>query len=85
MPKPTRSFLDYALFVTFFPHLVAGPIMRPTELVPELEVPHKATPDQLRVGLVLRTLGLFERSIFANGFLGRQLTSSITPGERPAS
>jgi len=29
--KPARSFLDYALFVTFFPHLVAGPIMRPTE------------------------------------------------------
>ena len=32
--KPAKSFLDYALFVTFFPHLVAGPIMRPTELVP---------------------------------------------------
>lgn len=31
---PARNFLDYALFVTFFPHLVAGPIMRPTELVP---------------------------------------------------
>jgi alginate O-acetyltransferase complex protein AlgI len=34
---PARSFLDYALFVTFFPHLVAGPIMRPTELVPQFE------------------------------------------------
>ena len=33
--KPANSFLDYALFVTFFPHLVAGPIMRPTELVPQ--------------------------------------------------
>ena len=32
---PARNFLDYALFVTFFPHLVAGPIMRPTELVPQ--------------------------------------------------
>ena len=29
------NLLDYALFVTFFPHLVAGPIMRPTELVPQ--------------------------------------------------
>ena len=34
-PKPAKNFLDYALFVTFFPHLVAGPIMRPTELVPQ--------------------------------------------------
>mgnify|MGYP006992420993 CR=1 FL=1 len=45
---PARNFLDYALFVTFFPHLVAGPIMRPTELVPQFEQPRRATaqPDQ---------------------------------------
>jgi alginate O-acetyltransferase complex protein AlgI len=68
--QPARSFLDYALFVTFFPHLVAGPIMRPTELVPQFEVPHKATPDQLRFGLALMTLGLFEKAVLADGFLG---------------
>jgi alginate O-acetyltransferase complex protein AlgI len=67
---PARSFLDYALFVTFFPHLVAGPIMRPTELVPQFEVPHKATPEQLRFGLALMTLGLFEKAVLADGFLG---------------
>jgi alginate O-acetyltransferase complex protein AlgI len=66
---PARSFLDYALFVTFFPHLVAGPIMRPTELVPQFEVPHKATPHQLRFGLALMTLGLFEKAVLADGFL----------------
>src|SRR5260221_710337 len=33
---PALNFLDYALFVTFFPHLAAGPIMLPTELVPHL-------------------------------------------------
>jgi alginate O-acetyltransferase complex protein AlgI len=67
---PARSFLDYALFVTFFPHLVAGPIMRPTELVPQFEVPHKATPNQFRFGLALMTLGLFEKAVLADGFLG---------------
>jgi alginate O-acetyltransferase complex protein AlgI len=67
---PARNFLDYALFVTFFPHLVAGPIMRPTELVPQFEVPHKVTPDQLRFGLALMTLGLFEKAVLADGFLG---------------
>jgi len=66
---PARSFLDYALFVTFFPHLVAGPIMRPTELVPQFATPHRASRDQLCFGLLLLTLGLFEKCILADGFL----------------
>ena len=47
---PARNFLDYALFVTFFPHLVAGPIMRPTELVPQFAdaAPRDARPAALR-------------------------------------
>ncbi|HJW46728.1 MAG TPA: MBOAT family protein, partial [Lysobacter sp.] len=49
--KPANNLLDYALFVTFFPHLVAGPIMRPTELVPQFERPHRATAQQLQFGL----------------------------------
>jgi len=67
--EPTRSFLDFALFVTFFPHLVAGPIMRPTELVPQFEKPRRASADQLRFGLALITLGLFEKVVLADGFL----------------
>jgi alginate O-acetyltransferase complex protein AlgI len=67
--KPAKNFLDYALFVTFFPHLVAGPIMRPTELVPQFSAPRKATPDQMRFGLALMTLGLFEKAVLADGFL----------------
>jgi alginate O-acetyltransferase complex protein AlgI len=66
---PARTFLDYALFVTFFPHLVAGPIMRPTELVRQFEAPRKATPNQLSFGLALMTLGLLEKSVLADGFL----------------
>ncbi|SDC00995.1 D-alanyl-lipoteichoic acid acyltransferase DltB, MBOAT superfamily [Sphingomonas sp. YR710] len=67
---PARNFLDYALFVTFFPHLVAGPIMRPTELVPQFATPRKASGDQLRFGLALMTLGLFQKVVLADGFLG---------------
>jgi alginate O-acetyltransferase complex protein AlgI len=67
--EPAHNFLDYALFVTFFPHLVAGPIMRPTELVPQFALPRKATADQLRFGLALMTLGLFEKAVLADGFL----------------
>jgi alginate O-acetyltransferase complex protein AlgI len=66
---PARSFLDYALFVTFFPHLVAGPIMRPTELVPQLAQPRRASADQLRFGLALMTIGLFNKVVLADSFL----------------
>src|SRR5262245_41201078 len=68
--RPATSFPDYALFVTFFPHLVAGPIMRPTELVPQFAEPRRATPGQLRFGLALMTLGLFQKIVLADGFLG---------------
>ena len=66
---PARNFLDYALFVTFFPHLVAGPIMRPTELVPQFERERRASGDQLRFGLALMTLGLFQKVVLADTFL----------------
>jgi alginate O-acetyltransferase complex protein AlgI len=67
--EPTPRVLDFALFVTFFPHLVAGPIMRPTELVPQFEQPRRASMDQLRFGLALMTLGLFQKVVLADGFL----------------
>ena len=67
--KPAKNFLDYALFVTFFPHLVAGPIMRPTELVPQFAEPRRATLHQLYFGLALIILGLFQKVVLADGFL----------------
>jgi len=68
---PAQNLLDYALFVTFFPHLVAGPIMRPTELVPQFAQPRRATAEQLRFGLALMTLGLFNKIVLADSFLSR--------------
>jgi alginate O-acetyltransferase complex protein AlgI len=67
--KPAAHFLDYALFVTFFPHLVAGPIMRPTELVPQFAEPRRATTHQIHFGLALIILGLFQKVVLADGFL----------------
>jgi alginate O-acetyltransferase complex protein AlgI len=67
--QPTRRFLDFALFVTFFPHLVAGPIVRPTLLIPQFEHPRRATREQLIWGLAMMTLGLFEKVVLADGFL----------------
>lgn len=81
---PARNMLDYALFVTFFPHLVAGPIMRPTELVPQFETPRRATGEQLRFGLALMSIGLFNKIVLADSFLShvaeRVYDSDKTPG-----
>jgi alginate O-acetyltransferase complex protein AlgI len=64
--EPVRSFLDFALFVTFFPHLVAGPIVRPPQLVPQFQHPHRATRLQLLQGLFLLSLGLFMKIVVAD-------------------
>src|SRR5476651_1251841 len=49
--KPVQSILDFSLFVTFFPHLVAGPIVRPPQLVPQFLTPRKANSQQMVQGL----------------------------------
>ena len=67
--KPIESPLNYALFVTYFPHLVAGPIVRPTQLVPQFETPRQASRDQILWGLGLVILGLFLKVVLADGGL----------------
>ncbi|MES2003992.1 MAG: MBOAT family O-acyltransferase [Bacteroidota bacterium] len=67
--KPVKSFLDFSLFVTFFPHLVAGPIVRPPQLVPQFETPKKATQQQFLQGLFLLSLGLFMKVVLADSML----------------
>jgi alginate O-acetyltransferase complex protein AlgI len=66
---PSRSFLNFALFVTFFPHLVAGPIMRPRDLLSQFATPKRATRPMLLWGLALMTVGLFEKIVLADAFL----------------
>lgn len=85
--QPANRFLDYALFVTFFPHLVAGPIMRPTELVPQFEQPRRASTQQLRFGLALMLLGLFQKVVLADGFLApaAEAVYDGSPGAAPGA
>ncbi|MEO7175318.1 MAG: MBOAT family O-acyltransferase [Saprospiraceae bacterium] len=67
--EPVKSLLDFSLFVTFFPHLVAGPIVRPPQLVPQFETERKASQKQLFDGLFLLTLGLFMKVVLADSML----------------
>jgi alginate O-acetyltransferase complex protein AlgI len=67
--KPVNSLIDFSLFVTFFPHLVAGPIVRPEQLVPQFETARTATKKQLLEGLFLLSLGLFMKVVLADSLL----------------
>jgi alginate O-acetyltransferase complex protein AlgI len=60
------SLLDYALFVSFFPHLVAGPIVRARLFLPQIREPRRASGDQIKWGLVLTCLGLFAKTVMAD-------------------
>ena len=63
------SALDYTLVVTFFPHLIAGPIVRYQSVLPQFKVPGVFAWDANRVGcgLTLFVMGLFKKMVFADG------------------
>lgn len=67
--RPWKSFLDYALYVTFFPQLVAGPIVRATTFLPQCEEPRRANARTFSWGLVLLVIGLFQKIFVADGLL----------------
>ncbi len=62
------NFIDYALFVTFFPQLIAGPIVHHKEMMPQFFRPGSMNPRwlNLAVGLTIFTLGLFKKVIIAD-------------------
>lgn len=85
-----RSALDYALFVSFFPQLIAGPIVRHHQLVPQLQVlPDKTNlADKLSRGILLLCFGLFEKVLIAdtlaqiaNPLFDASLTNGLAFGE----
>ncbi|PWD97832.1 MBOAT family O-acyltransferase [Marinilabilia rubra] len=59
--KPTHNFVDFALFVSFFPQLVAGPIERARALLPQLSEKLKPNREQIQQGIVLIVMGLFRK------------------------
>ena len=67
--KPCNSFLDFALYVTFFPQLVAGPIVRATDFLPQARLPQRANLGQFVWGVNLLLLGIFQKAVVADGLL----------------
>ena len=81
---PERSFIDFALFVTFFPQLVAGPIVRPSQLLPQFKQSVWATRQQCTWGLLLLTMGLFEKVVLADSILS-PIADKVFSSSRPVA
>jgi len=64
-------FLDYSLFVTFFPHLIAGPILHHREMMPQFADPrtYRFRWENLAVGMTLFMIGLTKKVVFADQFI----------------
>jgi D-alanyl-lipoteichoic acid acyltransferase DltB (MBOAT superfamily) len=61
-----ESFIDYALFISLFPHLIAGPIQRPSHLLPQVQKDREFRSDQFFDGILLILSGLFRKCVIAD-------------------
>ncbi len=64
--QPSDHLLDYAFFVSFFPQLVAGPIVRASEFLPQLAKPTLVTQEMFGRGVFLISTGLFKKAVISN-------------------
>lgn len=73
------SLRDFALFVTFFPQLVAGPIVRASQFLPQLQRERFIRADWLARGLTLLVFGVCAKVVFADGLLAPIADRGFTP------
>jgi alginate O-acetyltransferase complex protein AlgI len=59
----------YGLFVTFFPHLIAGPVLHHAQMMPQFAQPavYRVQTDRLLGGMLIFAIGLFKKIVFADG------------------
>jgi D-alanyl-lipoteichoic acid acyltransferase DltB (MBOAT superfamily) len=68
--EPTRDFISFAAFVSFFPQLVAGPIERASNLLPQFSQARTFKYDQATEGIRQIAWGLFKKMVIADNFAG---------------
>jgi alginate O-acetyltransferase complex protein AlgI len=79
----TSRFRDFALFVAYFPQLVAGPIERASNLIPRLQAARHVTREDIAGGVYLILLGLFKKIAIADG-VGEAVSSVFNSGGTPS-
>jgi alginate O-acetyltransferase complex protein AlgI len=81
--EPTANLLDFAVFVAYFPHLVAGPILRAPLLLPQIARPRTISREQIVQGLWLVGWGCFQKMFIADNLsqlVGAVFESTTRPG-----
>lgn len=66
--KNRYSLLSYATYITFFPHLIAGPLSKPSEIIPQLLKNSPITLINFNLGLAIFFIGLFKKIVLADTF-----------------
>jgi alginate O-acetyltransferase complex protein AlgI len=63
------NFIHYGLFVTYFPHLIAGPVLHHKEMMPQFAQPstYRVNWENLSIGLTIFSIGLFKKVVLADG------------------
>ena len=79
-----RHFGYYALFVSFFPQLVAGPIERPQNLLPQLKAEHRFSQENLVEGLKIMLAGFFKKVVIADQLASYVVSVYNNPSEATA-
>lgn len=64
--KPLGSLMDYAFYVSFFPQLVAGPIVRATDFAPQIRKPVVITREMFARGVYFIMIGLFKKAVISD-------------------
>ena len=64
--KASRNFIEYGLFISLFPHLIAGPIQRPSHLLPQVQKPRAFSPTAFRDGCMLILMGFVRKAVIAD-------------------
>lgn len=74
--EPVKNMLDFAFYVSFFPQLVAGPIVRASDFVPQIYQDYRLTREELGRALLLIVVGMTKKILIAD-YLGANYVGAI--------
>ena len=77
--KPLHNLLDYAFYVSFFPQLVAGPIVRARDFIPQIRQPLTVTSEMFGKGIYFIAAGLFKKAVISDYISATSQDTAIWP------
>lgn len=83
--KAVQNPLDYALYIMFFPHLIAGPIVRPKDFLPQVQRPKRWDHERFYLGCRMFLSGFFKKAILADQLAPFVDAVFQSPGEYSSS